>query len=562
MGNNLLDTKTISLGELLGNGKIYQVPPYQRDYSWEEENWEDLWQDILTLTNEAGIHYMGSIVLQSKDRKKFTIIDGQQRIATLSVIIMTAVKRLQDLIEAGVESADNQERQEILRRKFLGDKDPASLRYSSKLFLNENNNSFYQSHVLQLKEPLNITRLNDSEKLIWGAYQYFYSQITKVKFTHDGEKIASFINDLIAERLLFIQITVEDELNAYTVFETLNARGLELTSTDLLKNYLFSLVSKADLNLVRIQWERIVDIIGIKDFPAFLRHYLNSLDKLVRRERLFKQIKSKVKNAVQVFDLLDRLEKAAGLYSSLRSSTDEYWVDKPKLRERVQELELFRVTQPMPFLIACFESLDFTAIEKVLRMVSVISFRYQVIGGLNTNILEDIYNRAALEVRKNPASTPQSLFSQLKEAYPSDESFVQAFATKKMNTRKNKRMVKYILCALERHMGYQDCNEWTTPGTIEHVLPENLSSSWEQEWSNEDHQNFVNRLGNYCLLETKLNSRYAGNEDFKLKLEVYSRSQYRTAQEVSSFEEWTKHVIDSRQRGMAKIASGIWRIDY
>ncbi len=85
---NLLDTRTTSFGDLISNGKIYRVPPLQRDYSWTKENWEDLWQDISTLhTNPAASHYMGAIVLQSgTPEREFTVTDGQQRIATLSIV--------------------------------------------------------------------------------------------------------------------------------------------------------------------------------------------------------------------------------------------------------------------------------------------------------------------------------------------------------------------------------------------------------------------------------------------------------------------------------------------
>src|SRR4028119_1666979 len=147
---NLLDTRTTSFGDLISNGKIYRVPPFQRDYSWMEENWEDLWQDILTLhTNPDASHYMGAIVLQSSgtSEKEFTIIDGQQRLATLSIIAIAVIEKILHLVERGEEPEANQDRQEILKRTYLSDKDPRSLRYSSKLLLNENNNDFYQSNL-------------------------------------------------------------------------------------------------------------------------------------------------------------------------------------------------------------------------------------------------------------------------------------------------------------------------------------------------------------------------------------------------------------------------------
>ena len=150
--NNLLDTSTVSFSDIIGNGKIYQVPSYQRDYSWKEDHWEDLWSDIVSITDNDSIHYMGSIVLQNQGDKKYTIIDGQQRLATLSIIALATIRLIQDLVNNDIEKEKNEERIKILSNKFLGDKDPASLTYSEKLSLNENNNSFYQSHLERVGE--------------------------------------------------------------------------------------------------------------------------------------------------------------------------------------------------------------------------------------------------------------------------------------------------------------------------------------------------------------------------------------------------------------------------
>src|ERR1700752_4474298 len=91
---NLLDTKTVSLNEILGNGKIYRVPHYQRDYSWEQDNWEDLWNDIELAAETKKPHYMGSIVLQSTTGKEFVIIDGQQRFSTLSILTLATINAI------------------------------------------------------------------------------------------------------------------------------------------------------------------------------------------------------------------------------------------------------------------------------------------------------------------------------------------------------------------------------------------------------------------------------------------------------------------------------------
>jgi len=174
---SLLNTRTASFGDLISNGKIYRVPPFQRDYSWNEEHWEDLWQDVLALhTSRNSIHYMGAIVLQSSSTsdKEFTIIDGQQRLATLSIIAIAVIEKIQKLADREVQAEEkraNQERQEILKRTYLCDKDPRSLRYSSKIILNESNNDFYQSNLINLRTPLNVRSLSKSNQLLWRAFQ-------------------------------------------------------------------------------------------------------------------------------------------------------------------------------------------------------------------------------------------------------------------------------------------------------------------------------------------------------------------------------------------------------
>ncbi|MCC6691542.1 MAG: DUF262 domain-containing protein [Bacteroidia bacterium] len=171
--NNLLDTSTVSLSDIIGNGKVYKVPSYQRDYSWNRDHWEDLWTDILTILNGDSIHYMGSIVLQNKGDKKYTVIDGQQRISTLTLIVLATIKTIQTLIDKNIDKDNNIERISLLTKKFLGDKDPGSLTYSAKIELNENNNSFFQTHLMVFRQPLNEKTLGDSDKLLWQAYNFF-----------------------------------------------------------------------------------------------------------------------------------------------------------------------------------------------------------------------------------------------------------------------------------------------------------------------------------------------------------------------------------------------------
>lgn len=557
--NNLLDTSSVSLSDIIGNGKTYTVPPYQRDYSWRRDQWEDLWNDVLTIATEGSVHYMGSIVLQNMGEKRFNVIDGQQRFATLTLIVLAIINQLEILIDKNIDVAENRERVSLLQKKFIGDKDPGSLTYSSKLKLNENNNSFFQSYVLVFRSPTNVNTLKDSDRLIWQAYNYYVARITE-HFAHEesGEVIANFLNKYIAEKLMFIQIIVEDELSAYTVFETLNSRGVGLTVTDLLKNYLFSVATDVDLPHIKDKWKKIVEIIGLDLFPTFLRHYWISKHKLIRQEYLFRAIKASVTTSPEVISLLESLEDNALLYNALSNYADTFWDGHRETRRRVKELDLFKEKQAYPLLIAAYNNLDQENFALVLKFISIITFRYTVIARLHTNIKEEIYNKAAIEISEKRVTSALQMVQLLKPLYPSDNDFKNDFATKSISTKRGKKIVRYILFSIENQLSGNDFDFEDNPGTIEHILPENGSDHYENEFPSSIHESLVYRLGNYTLLENDKN-RECSNLPFEDKKAVYSESQYELAKLIVA-NEWTPNTLEIRQRKLAGYASSIWRI--
>jgi uncharacterized protein with ParB-like and HNH nuclease domain len=559
--NNLLDTSTVSLSDIIGNGKVYKVPSYQRDYSWKQDHWEDLWADILTVLNGDSIHYMGSIVLQNKGDKKYSVIDGQQRLSTLTLIVLATIKTIQTLIDNNIDKDNNIERISLLTKKFLGDKDPGSLTYSAKLELNENNNSFFQTHLMVFRKPLNEKTLGDSDKLLWQAYNFLLGKIAAHFHNNEnGEDLANFLNKQVAERMMFIQIVVEDELSAYTVFETLNSRGVSLTVTDLLKNYLFSLSTKVDLEHVKEKWRKIVDTVGLDNFPAFLRHYWISRNKLIRQEYLFRAMKDVVKTSPKVIELLDELERNAQLYNALSNSSDPFWIGQKDQKKRVKEIELFKEKQALPLLLASYNYLTDEEFTKVLRIVSVITFRYTIIGGLHTNLKEDIYNKAAIKISSKELTTASSIAKEVKALYTSDKDFKNDFSTTVISTKRNKKLVRYILFEIENHLAQTDTDYEDSPATIEHILPENAGDEWVVNFPVSIQESLVYRLGNYTLLEDDKN-RECGTKNFEAKKAIYQTSQYLMPKQIVA-PDWTPNTLDSRQTKLADYATTSWRLPY
>jgi len=559
--NNLLDTSTVSLSDIIGNGKVYKVPSYQRDYSWKQDHWEDLWADILTVLNGDNILYMGSIVLQNKGDKRYSVIDGQQRLSTLTLIVLATIKTLQTLIDKNIDKENNQERVLLLTKKFLGDKDPGSLTYSAKLELNENNNSFFQTHLMVFRQPLNEKTLGDSDKLLWQAYNFFLAKITTHFQNNDnGEDLANFLNKQVAEKMMFIQIVVEDELSAYTVFETLNSRGVSLTVTDLLKNYLFSLSTKVDLEHVKEKWRKIVDTVGLDNFPTFLRHYWISKNKLIRQEYLFRAMKDVVKTSPKVIELLDELERNAQLYNALSNSSDPFWIGQKDQKKRIKEIEMFKEKQALPLLLASYNNLTPEEFTKVLRIVSVITFRYTIIGGLHTNLKEDIYNRAAIKISNKELTKASTIAKEVKSLYTTDKDFKNDFSTATISTKRGKKLVRYILFEIENHLAQTDTDYEDSPATIEHILPENAGDEWEANFPVPIQESLVYRLGNYTLLEDDKN-RECGTKNFEIKKEIYQTSQYEMSKQIVAAV-WTPNTLDNRQTRLSDYASSSWRLPY
>lgn len=555
----LLNTATPTFGELFTNGRTFAVPRFQRNYKWDADQWEELWQDLVAAAANDKEHYMGAIVLKTHDtRKHFVVIDGQQRLVTLTLLVLAAVKCFELWATAGHDAIENKQRAELYRDRFLRAKDAASLVETSRLELNRNDGAFFRSTLLQLRDPVAPNKLRESEKLMWRAFSYFLKQLQE-KFggTFDAGGLSRLL-DAASDRLLFIQILVSDELDAYTVFETLNARGTQLTVTDLLKNYVFSRFG-LDENAITVaedQWNRITAN-REKEFPKLLRHYWNSHHGVTRPPRLFKEIRESIKRHEDATALLDDLETSSLLYSALRNPADELWLELPQARQFVGEIDLFGVTQCYPLLFAAWQHLR-TEFVAILRICSVISFRYITIGKLNTQPMEREYVEAARKIRKGVLVTPAQIFASLMQIYVADEQFEADFALAKIPTSNNRNLVRYVLFSLENQLSGNRRSFVEDGGTIEHILPENPDELWLTHFP--EFASDVYRLGNYSLLEPSANRRIE-RKQIDEKKAAYLDSAYKLSNSFG-WTEWTRSTLNARQKWMAKIATSIWRLNH
>ena len=562
------NTTNNTFRQLMGNGLSYRVPQFQRDYSWGPDEWDDLWHDLVELFSEEPepAHYLGYLVLQSTDNRTFDIIDGQQRMTTLSLLMLAAVSHLTDLAAAGEKDDPELRRADQLRANYIGYLDPVSLVPRSKLTLNRNNDRFYQDYLVPL-ERVPQRGLNASEHLLRRAFSWFRDRIGEWSGS-DGRAVASFV-DAAVDKLFFTVITVTDELNAFKVFETLNARGVRLSATDLLKNYLFSVVSRSgahetDIRSLESRWEEIVGLLGSEGFPEFLRVFWNSRNRLVRKADLFKTIRSRISGRAEAFALIRDMDRNARMYAALRSPEDVSWSKEE--RDSLSQLQMFNVRQPLALLLAAFERMwddDRPGFGRLLRAIAVLSFRYNVICGRQSNEQEREYNRVACALSARQLGGAAETIRELRRVYPEDDEFRAAFADKELRTTSsgNKKVARFLLFRLERQLSDKDFDFESSKYDVEHVLPEHPADDWDQ-FDDQQRESFTYRLGNLTLLSANRN-RDMGNAGFAAKRPVYRVSQFTTTRRLAEeYDTWTVEKIRSRQTWMAKQATGVWRVDF
>ncbi|MBM4061933.1 MAG: DUF262 domain-containing protein [Planctomycetes bacterium] len=559
-------TENNTFRKLLGNGLTYRVPRFQRDYSWTEEEWEDLWQDLLGTLRPDGepAHYMGYLVLQSSDDRSFDVIDGQQRLTTLSVLVLAVLKGLQRLVDAGQEPENNQRRIDQIRNAYIGYLDPVTLVPRPKLALNRNNDNYYQAYLVPLAH-LPTRGLRASEHLLRKAYEWFDRRIGEhvAKASHPGRALAEFV-EAASDRLFFTVITVTDELNAYKVFETLNARGVQLSATDLLKNYLFAVLDRQprdelELRSLEERWEAMVGRLGAESFPDFLRVHWNSRRTYTRQSDLFKTIRSVVKAREQVFRLLREMEEDLDTYLSLSSPETSAWT--PTEREHVATLGTFGVRQSFSMLLAARRQLGAVPFEGLLRACVVISLRYNVICGFSTGEQESVYGATALRIAKGEIRCLPDALAALQPVYPADTTFQAAFAEKVIRTTqsRNHKVVRLLLCAIERHLATEVPEPTSDTFTVEHVLPQNPGPGW-RGFSDAEAEAMVYRLGNMTLLHRDANSQL-GNDDHARKRPVLAASSFALSRRLAAeYADWGPEHVAARQRWLATQAAAIWRI--
>ena len=388
---NFISTNHEYIGDLLSRQLFYTVPEHQRDYAWSDDEVSQFWEDVTNEMENTRDHFLGPIVVREEEEgRRFEIIDGQQRITT-SLILLAAMRNSYN------ENGDDLHT--TIQSTYFGNIDRRSREIIPKYTMNSSNNPIFRDYIARVRGDTEIRRTTQARatkatnKKILNAYQYLKEKIDE-RVDGDGGFEPDFLADLedfVKERLSVIQIIVSDEADAYTLFETLNERGIDLSVLDLLKNHL---LKKAGSNRAEVQrnWLEMTANLDDGAGSKFIRHFWVSQHGRVQTSRLYRAIRDSLRTRAQATETSRLLVESSDLYTALSNSEHEIWNTSPQsVRDDISNLRLLNSNQCFPVLMAAQRHLGDEAFGRVLHLMLVMAIRYSLICSHRTGLLEIRY---------------------------------------------------------------------------------------------------------------------------------------------------------------------------
>ncbi|GJM03739.1 MAG: hypothetical protein DHS20C08_22400 [Rhodomicrobium sp.] len=559
-----ISSQITSIGELLrASGKLV-VPPFQRNYAWGESNYADLWLDIQeTLNGNTDEYFLGSVVIDNSTAPDLTLIDGQQRVTTTTILICALRWHL--LFNNLNELSD------LVSQDFLTRPDYDNQSLTSNLVLNLNDRDFFEQYILRSEDPERLGDVTDEESHspsnlhLARCYIYMCKQIGQlIRKKQSLETVAHDIITALREKILLIRIDVADDVKAFTLFEVLNTRGVELSEADLLKNAIFSKAGQ-HLDELRLNWEIMGENIGHKPLMRFMQHHWISNHGNLPRQGLFPAIKKRVVTPHDALQFSERITTSSEYYGAMIEPSHDLWLHLEndhldEIKRLLTSLNLMRTEQCYIPLLAALEICP-TSFHKHLRMIRDFTFRYTTILGKSSSDATKAYMRAAHSLREDGPAPAEVIFDRFfSDLYPQDNEFHSAFSKK---TIKIFALARHILAEIENNLTGPDGPQYSATDlniNLEHILPRKYKSYWpncDADFQGGPHK-YLNRLGNLTLLGRELNSDI-GNTNFDNKKQLYASDCLEITKRMLEEPRWTADAISRRQNWLASEAVKIWR---
>jgi Protein of unknown function DUF262/Protein of unknown function (DUF1524) len=568
MAEHRTEVVHLPFAELLRT-RQFRVPIYQRSFSWTLEEVEELLQDLRAgMRRPEEEYFLGSIVFTpppgrtSKDRLTVSVIDGQQRLAVLTMIFAAFRDYFFD---------KNDPRVAQIETDYLFTREFKSQSLLPRLTLNAADALFFEHHVLS--RPKSAERLDaqvgkkspNSHRRIADAYKVIRTDLGAwIESAKDPLDALDALRSFLETSAKVLTLEVATEANAYQIFETLNDRGLDLSVVDLLKNYLFG---QASPHLERVQrdWHSATSVLdavgGEKVVKTFIRHFSSSKYGLVRERELYESFKKRIRNSSEAVQFAADLGENAVLYSAILNQDHEFWNDLGTgARQNVGTLMQLRMEQHRPLLLAGMVVFNRSELKKLLQLIVSWSVRFRIIEQLGSSAIEQFYGNIGAKVRGGEIRTVVELARHAAEVVPSDRQFEQAFGIAKIPEG---YLARYILRMLEREFELKrgvpenEVIRDEQQVNLEHIFPRKAKLADWPGFERDSVEFYTDRLGNLALLLAAENTRI-GNKPFADKKKIFGRSSLALTKGVAARTSWNPSAIEKRQAMLAELAVTAW----
>lgn len=549
-----MDADKGNIYKLLNGDKQYLIPVYQRLYSWEQAQCSRLWLDIVTMQkeNKEG-HFLGSIVCIAEKTsptgvQKYMVIDGQQRLTTLTLILIA----LRDSV-----SADSEIKPEKLNLSFLINQfETGDEKY--KLLLTEEDKDILISLVE--KKPI----LEGTQSKLLNAYKYFKDQIAK-------QEIDPQLLFEATGKLQIVIITLEREHDdPQAIFESLNSTGKELSQSDLIRNYVLMGMDKdTQKRLYDNLWRSFEQLFGHENqdylMDNFFRDYLTmNMHRIPKIGNVYDEFKAWKLNCKfsNNEDLCNDLYAFAKIYTDIEFAKNR----DPQLTALFKEIKALNMSVANPFLMTVIRDYQtgilapYESLIEIIKLCISYVFRRSICE-IPTNSLNKTFATFENEIKKSDYLNSVKAFFINRDDYkefPTDKKFGDAFISKEIYKTRNRN---YILDRLEN---YDNKSPVIIENlTIEHIMPQNNNpcDEWKadlgEDWKRV-HDTYLHTIGNLTL--TGYNSEMS-DKPFMEKMNMeggFKQTAVRLNQYVVLQDTWNEEKINERAGILLNKALEIW----
>jgi len=529
------------LSSIFADNHIYEIPKYQRPYSWTEDNVGELISDIAdAFENNLVEYFIGSIITIETGKKVYDIVDGQQRLTTLTLIFAA----LRNLISNETAKAEIQKK--ILPINALTDEPE-----QPRLKVRKKEHLFFYEHILLGKHL-------EKEYILGEIEQKFIVNLKTIEnYFEDKEEtyLKQYANYLL-QNVYVVFVNTDSFESAYRLFNVLNARGLSLSNGDLLKNQLFG-ISTSELEQSKIEqyWNQLEDIIKIKNLDSFLGHYRTALKSTKSKKDLYQEYVDYLKdNNITAEDFCKNLVTASKNYNKLKNIS----FDDNKTVKLVQSLFNVSYDEWIPAVLAYMNKpIDDMSFYEYIELIEKITYQNWVrrLGRAKRNTvyynliskINDGTNKESIVTLINSHTNNKEFFNLL-SSNVYGMSYAKAILLRIDSARQDESVIKTYSGII----------------SIEHILPQTATDKyWSSRFDELQIIENVHKLGNLVLLSGRKNSQ-AQNYSFDRKKEIYIRKNEATSfdltKEVCDMKEWTLEILNNRQAELLEFAKVLWKI--